>query len=87
MANYYNSMLIGSSRTIGNCQKVYDNLRGYNIFVIGDCGYGIDGTCNKRIKYNGGGGINDVRAAFAKVIANLGLELGYIVNSKGSCIF
>jgi len=87
MAKYYNSMLTGSSRSIKSCQDVYDRLRGYHIFVIDSCGHGMDGTCDKRIRYDGVGGIDDVRNAFETVIDHLGLDLEYTVNSKPKCEF
>lgn len=87
MANYYNAMLTGADRNIRNCAEVYERLRGYNVFVIDSCGYGMDGTCNKRIKFTGDGGIGAVRSAFASVIATLEIELEYLVNSKPKCVF
>ena len=87
MAKYYNSMLTGADRSIKSCQDVYERLRGYNIFVIADCGFGMDGTCDKRIRYDGLGGIDDVRHAFGTVINHLGLDLQYTVNSKAKCEF
>lgn len=81
MPNYYNSRLIGNDRTIDNCHKVYANLEGYNIFVIGSCGNGMDASCNKRIKYTGNGGIDTVRNAFEDVIETLRLRLSYSVKS------
>ena len=85
MPKYYNAMLTGSDRSIKNCGDVYQRLLGYHISVIADCGYGMDGTCNKRIKYTGTGGITDVREAFDTVIDNLGLDLEYALNSKPKC--
>lgn len=87
MPKYYNAMLTGSDRSIINCNSVYERLRGYHIYVVCDCGYGMDGTCNKRIRYDGGGGIAEVREAFNLVITHLELELEYTINCKNSCIF
>ncbi len=87
MAKYYNSMVTGADRSISNCQSVYERLKGYHVFVLNPCGVGMDGTCNKRIKYTGDGGIGDVRTAFASVIEALDLELDYLVNSKSNCQF
>lgn len=87
MSKYYNAMLTGTDRSIKNCGDVYDRLKGYKIFAITDCGFGMDGTCNKRIRYDGSGGITDVRDAFASVIGTLGVTLDVTVNSKSSCEF
>lgn len=87
MAKYYNSMITGADRSIHACQEVYERLRGYNIFVIADCGFGMDGTCDKRIRYDGLGGIEDVRNAFETVIRVLGFDLEWTVNSKKKCEF
>ncbi|MGM0593964.1 MAG: hypothetical protein ACQETD_05440 [Pseudomonadota bacterium] len=87
MAKYYNSMLTGQGRSIKNCQDVYERLKGYEIFVIKDCRHGMDGTCNKRIRYDGNGDINTVRNSFDQVITQLALDLQYLVNSKQSCVF
>ena len=85
--SYYNSMLLGEDHTVVSCNQVYDRLRGLDIFVITSCGNGVDASCNKRIRYDGAGGIRAVRGHFDTVINNLGLSLTAIVNSKGKCIF
>lgn len=87
MSSYYNSMLTGHGRSIENCQDVYEQLRGHQIFVVRDCGYGMDGTCNKRIRYDGVGGISQVRQYFNQVIVHLGVDLTATVNCKASCVF
>lgn len=87
MSSYYNSMLTGQGRSIKNCQDVYERLKGYKVYAISDCGYGMDGTCNKRIRYDGDGGINAVRAHFNQVINNLKVDLVATINSKAKCVF
>ena len=82
--SYYNSMLTGGDRSIQNCQDVY---RDADVDVIKSCGYGMDATCNKRIKYEGIGGINAVRDDFDHVISDLQLDLQSTINSKKSCEF
>lgn len=87
MSSYYNSMLTGYGRSIKNCQDVYERLKGYKIYAVSDCGHGMDGTCNKRIRYDGDGGISQVRQYFNQVIVHLGVDLVATVNSKAKCVF
>lgn len=84
---YYNSMLTGSDHSISKCNDVYERMKGYKVYVIAACGYGVDASCNKRIRYDGNGGITAVRGYFATVIKDLGVSLHATVNSKPSCQF
>ena len=87
MPKYYNVMINGTDRGAVNCDDIYDRLRGYNIFAKSSCGYGVDGDCNKRIRYDGIGGITEVRSAVQTVVNSLELDVDIYVNSKGKCIF